>query len=59
MDIRRLALAAACLSGGQAAAQAQDATGTYKRANGDLVRVSVSGGKLFCQITDGKQARRR
>ena len=27
----------------------------YKRSNGDTVRVSVNGGKLYCKIVEGSQ----
>ena len=56
MKFNHFALATACLAGLVAVAAAQEAPGSYKRPNGDTVRVSVSGGKLMCQITDGKQA---
>jgi uncharacterized protein (DUF2147 family) len=48
-------MAAACAVIFASGANAQEAPGTYKRPNGDLVRVSVSGGKLFCQIVQGQQ----
>lgn len=37
-------------------ARAAEIAGDYKRPNGDETRVSVSGGKLYCKITSGKQA---
>lgn len=30
--------------------------GTYKRPNGDLVKVSTGGGKLYCKITGGERS---
>lgn len=36
-------------------AMAGEAAGTYKRSNGDIVRVSVNGGKLYCKIVSGSQ----
>ena len=56
MTIARIALAALCAAGLVGAAAAEEAAGTYKRPNGDPVRVSVSSGKLYCQITGGSQA---
>ena len=56
MRVHRLAFAAAFVIGGVSVAHADEAAGTYKRPNGDPVRVSVNGGKLYCQITGGKQA---
>ncbi len=38
---------------GQAAAA--EAAGTYKRSNGDTVKVSVVGGRLYCKIVAGSQ----
>jgi len=55
MKTNRFALATVCLAGLAAAASAQEAPGSYKRPNGDTVRVSVSGGKLYCQIVAGTQ----
>lgn len=31
-------------------------SGTYRRPNGDIVKVTNSGGKLFCKITAGERA---
>ena len=56
MKTTRFALATLCLAGLAAAAAVQEAPGSYKRPNGDTVRVSVSGAKFYCQIVDGKQA---
>ncbi len=36
-------------------AAANEAAGNYTRSNGDKVRVSVNGGKLFCKIVAGSQ----
>lgn len=36
-------------------ALARDPSGTYKRPNGDTVRVFISDGKLWCRITEGKK----
>ena len=43
---------AAVTSAGASAAE----SGTYKRPNGDLVKVTTSGGKLYCRITGGERA---
>lgn len=32
-----------------------DPSGKYTRKNGDVVQVSVSGGKLYCKIVSGSQ----
>jgi len=56
MKKRQFAIAAVLAIGCFTAVQAQETPGTYKRANGDLVQVTVSGGKLFCKIVSGKQA---
>ncbi|WP_374544572.1 hypothetical protein [Rhodoblastus sp.] len=36
-------------------AAAADAAGSYTRPNGDKVKVSVDGGKLYCKIMAGSQ----
>ena len=36
-------------------ALARDPSGTYKRPNGDLVKVWIAEGKLYCRITEGKK----
>ena len=43
------ALAISAAAGSAIAAE----SGTYKRPNGDMVKVSNSGGKLYCQIVGG------
>ncbi len=59
MKIAKIAvIALACGAGLAFAAQgasAAEAAGNYKRANGDKVRVSVVGGKLYCKIVAGSQ----
>ncbi len=37
------------------AAAASEAAGDYSRPNGDKVKVSVNGGKLYCKIVAGSQ----
>ncbi|MEE9432666.1 MAG: hypothetical protein V3V15_00315 [Sphingorhabdus sp.] len=56
----RLKFAPAILAAGAAMllatpAIASDPSGTYKRKNGDTVRVFLSKGKLYCRITKGKK----
>jgi len=36
-------------------AAASEAAGSYTRPNGDKVKVSVDGGKLYCKIVSGSQ----
>ena len=44
-----------CALGIAAPASAADHSGNYHRKNGDLVRVWIDGGKLYCKIVEGKK----
>ncbi|MBD3728674.1 MAG: hypothetical protein IE933_03115 [Sphingomonadales bacterium] len=54
--ILRFALCASLVAAGMATpAMAGDPSGNYKRKNGDLVRVWVTDGKLYCRIMEGSK----
>jgi len=51
-------IVAAIIAGGIAvtsSAHAAGIEGNWKRKNGDMVNVSVNGGKLYCKITSGSK----
>jgi uncharacterized protein (DUF2147 family) len=50
-----VAMSAAALVAVPAAAAVNDPSGTYKRENGDTVRVFKYNGKLYCRIVAGKK----
>ncbi len=54
MAFKRIALAATLLLSGPATATAIDPGSTYRRPNGEVAMVTVSGGKLYCKIIEGR-----
>ncbi|MCI4678678.1 hypothetical protein K9U39_05450 [Rhodoblastus acidophilus] len=56
MKFAKWAVAIAFTAGMIGQAAAGDVAGSYARPNGDKVKVSVVGGKLYCKIVSGRQA---
>lgn len=55
MKIGKFAVALLFTAGMIGQAVAADPAGMYARSNGDKVKVSVSGGRLYCKIVSGSQ----
>ena len=55
MKITKFAVAILFTAGMIGQAAAADPAGMYQRSNGDKVKVSVNGGRLYCRIVAGSQ----